>query len=116
MMMESFTGMMLRDDTSLRRMRGVSCPGRVLRVRLGAPPVGMGRFRSLPPAGAHPRRGQAVPDDGSAVGLRLLRGSVLQTVRRSPSGAAARAGPAERLGAVAHLPPGARVDRPAGGD
>src|SRR5258706_12383208 len=106
MMMESFTGMMLRDDTSLRRMRGVPRPRNVLRVRLGAPSVGMGGFRSLPSAGAHARGRPALPHHGSAVGVCVLRGGVLSRVRRSAVGAVARAGAVECRGALADLPRG----------
>src|SRR5512138_585109 len=99
MMIESFTGMILDDAGRLsfpaarpdrrRRVRRDAGDRAVLRLRMGAAPVGMGRIRSLSRARADARVGAELSDYGSAVGVRVLRGRRLPSVRR-PSGSPAR--------------------------
>src|SRR5262252_11012840 len=112
MMIESFTGMMTCDDS--RRagcLPAVAFDRSAVSLRPRAPSVGLERFRSLPRARARPRVRTTVPDDGSAVGLRVLPRDVLPRVRRSAVDPAARAGVAQCADADAAVCAGAALDR-----
>jgi hypothetical protein len=76
----------------------------VLRLHLGAPPVGLERIRPLPRARACARTWRALSDAGGAVGLRVLPRWLLSRVRRSALDSADRPGRAQRDHSVAGVP------------
>src|SRR6185312_8367653 len=129
MMMESFTGTIDTTDESRRppegghysprggcgRLRAVVRDRPDISFRPRAASVGLERLRSLPRARARARLRPAVPDDGGAVGIRVLPVVLLSPVRRSSVDSAARAGVAECADAAAAVRPGQPVDRYANG-
>src|SRR3954465_14682395 len=117
MMIESFTGMMAGDDSQRAgRVPAVVLYWPAVSFRPRAAPLGMERVRSLSRARACTRVRPAVPDDGSAVGLCVLSGSLLPAVRRPTVDSAARAGVAQRADAAAVVRACTTLDRPPHGD
>src|SRR5438045_3394214 len=113
MMIESFTGMMAGDDSQRAgRVPAVAFYWPAVSFRPRTAPLGMERLRSLSRARACTRVRPAVPDDGSAVGLCVLSGSLLSCVRRSTLDSAARAGVVQRADSTAVVRARTTLDRP----
>src|SRR3974390_2476179 len=114
MMIEDFTGMIgTLPDASRRagRVPAVVPDWAGVSVRPRPASVGVERLRSLSRARARAGLRTAVPDDGSAVGGRVLPGVLLPAVRRSPVDSAARPGRVERGDAGAAVHVGEAMDR-----
>src|SRR4051812_34503984 len=122
MMIESFTGMIGTPDESrgppegghyrLLCLPAVASDRARLPVRPRAASLGLERLRSLPRARAGARVGTAVPDNGSAVGIRLFPVDFLSPVRRPAVDSPARAGRPERADARAALCRSSPMDGP----